>query len=70
MLNQRYIVKWSVETAFALLVAVVTYVGVELAATDISTIDPAALAVAIVSGAGRVAVAVLFNAVRKLFTGE
>lgn len=68
--NEKYLIRWGTEAAWGVLIAVVSYVGVQLAAADLETLDPAALAVSIATGAGRVALAVLINSVRKLFTGS
>ena len=66
----KYDIKLFEEIGWGVLVAVVTYLGTELAATDLKTIDPAAFAVALASGAGRVALAVIINGVRRVLTGS
>ncbi len=64
MFDRVYSIKFFAELGFGILTAVVVYLGTQLAATDLETIDPAAFLVALLTGSARVAVAVVINAVR------
>lgn len=67
MFSEKYLIHWGEECAWAVAVGVVGYVGTELAATSLDTLDLKAFAVSVAVGAGRVALAVLANQVRKFF---
>jgi hypothetical protein len=69
MLNEKYLIKWGEELGWALVVGIVGYIATELAAQDLATLDVKAFAVALAAGAGRLAVAIVLNQVRKMFAG-
>jgi len=69
-MSQTYILKWGQELVWGLLVGIVAFIATELAATDFETLDPEALIVALAAGSGRVALAIVLNAVRALFSGS
>ncbi len=70
MFSKGYIIHWSEEAGWAILLGVISYLGTELAANNIDSVtDWRAFAVGLAVGSGRVAAAVLLNQARKLFGG-
>lgn len=67
ILNEKYLIKWGTELAWAVTVAVLVYAAQIVTATDFDAVqDWPAYAWAIVGGAGRVAIAIVVNSIRQL----
>lgn len=69
ILSERYLIHWGKELAWALVVGVLAYLATQVAAADVSTIDPVDFGISLGVGAGRLALAIALNAIRTLIAG-
>jgi hypothetical protein len=68
-MNEKYIISWGKEALWAVAIGVIGYVATELATQDLDTIEWESFTVAVATGSGRLAIAILLNSVRSLFGG-
>ena len=69
MFSEKYLIHWGKEALWAVAIGVIGYVATQLATQDLDTIEWESFTVALATGSGRLAIAILLNSVRQLFGG-